>query len=114
MNSLIKQTILSLAAASLFATAAVAQVPTMLSYQGRVLMNNTNFGGAGQFKFALVQGAGPTLLWKNDGSAGNTEPANAVTLSVANGLVMTTLGDVALPNMTALPASAGRASVLKV
>ena len=54
-----------------------AQVPTMISYQGRVLMNNTNFGGTGQFKFALVQGAGPTLLWKNDGSAGNTEPAGS-------------------------------------
>lgn len=106
MKSSIKQTILTLAAASLFATAAVAQVPTMLSYQGRVLMNNTNFGGNGQFKFALVQGAGPTLLWKNDGSAGNTEPGNAVNLSVANGLVMTTLGDTTLLNMTALPASA--------
>lgn len=51
----------------------------MLSYQGRVQMNNTNFGGVGQFKFALVQGP--------------TEPAAAVTLPVANGLVMTTLGD---------------------
>lgn len=86
-------------------TAAHAQVPTMISYQGRVIMNGTNFTGAGQFKFALVQGAGPTLLWKNDGSAGNTEPASAVSLSVANGLVMTSLGDTALPNMTAIPTS---------
>lgn len=106
MKSLFRKSILHLAAASFLATTAVAQVPTMLSYQGRVLMNNTNFGGGGQFKFALVQGAGPTLLWKNDGSAGNTEPANAVSLSVANGLVMTTLGDTTLANMTALPASA--------
>ncbi len=105
-NSFAGRTLLALTAASLIVATANAQVPTMISYQGRVLMNNTNFGGTGQFKFALVQGAGPTLLWKNDGSAGNTEPAAAVSLSVANGLVMTTLGDTALANMTALPASA--------
>lgn len=57
---------------------ATAQVPTMLSYQGRVQMNNTNFGGSGQFKFALVQGAGSTLLWKSDGSAAKTELAELV------------------------------------
>ena len=105
-NSFARRTLLALTAASLLVATAHAQVPTMISYQGRVLMNNTNFGGNGQFKFALVQGAGPALLWKNDGSAGNTEPAAAVSLTVANGLVMTTLGDAALANMTALPASA--------
>ena len=88
-------------ACGLLAASAAAQVPTLLSYQGRVQMNNTNFGGNGQFKFALVQGLGPTLLWKQDGSAGNTEPAAAVTLPVANGLVMTTLGDTP---MVAIPA----------
>ena len=82
-----------------------AQVPTMISYQGRVLMNNNNFSGTGQFKFALVQGVGPALLWKNDGSPGNTEPASFVSLPVANGLVMTVLGDTTLANMTSLPAS---------
>src|SRR5947208_911305 len=86
-NSLIVITSLALAAPL------AAQVPAMLSYQGRVLVNGTNFSGNGQFKFALVQGVGPTLLWKNDGSAGNTEPAAAVALPVANGLVMTSLGD---------------------
>lgn len=70
-----------------------AQVPAMLNYQGRVLVNGTNFTGSGQFKFALVQGAGPTLLWKNDGSGGNTEPTTPVPLPVANGLVMTSVGD---------------------
>src|SRR4051794_23168850 len=69
------------------------QVPAMLNYQGRVLVNGTNFIGTGQFKFALVQGAGPALLWKNDGSAGNTEPVAAVPLLVANGLVMASVGD---------------------
>ena len=94
-----------MAVIALFAITASAQVPTMISYQGRVLVDNTNFIGNGQFKFALVQGAGPTLLWKNDASAGNTEPLAAVTLPVANGLVMTLLGDTALAGMTALPAS---------
>jgi len=98
-------TFLTLASLALLAASLQAQVPTMISYQGRVQMNNTNFGGTGQFKFALVRGPGPALLWKNDGSAGNTEPAAAVTLSVANGLVMTTLGDTALANMTALSAA---------
>jgi len=102
----VRRVLLTLASLALLTAAAQAQVPTMISYQGRVQMNGTNFGGTGQFKFALVQGAGPTLLWKNDGSAGNTEPGAAVSLSVANGLVMTTLGDTALANMTALPASA--------
>ena len=105
LAGLVRRTFLTLASLALFTIAAQAQVPPMISYQGRVLMNNTNFGGTGQFKFALTRGPGPTLLWKNDGSAGNTEPAAAVSLPVANGLVMTTLGDTALANMTALPAS---------
>jgi hypothetical protein len=81
-------------------------VTAKISYQGRVIMDNANFNGTGQFKFALVRGPGPTLLWKNDGSAGNTEPGAAVSLPVANGLVMTTLGDTTLANMTALPVTA--------
>ena len=100
------RTLIHLASLALLTVAAQAQVPPMISYQGRVLMDNVNFNGTGQFKFALVRGAGPTLLWKNDGSAGNTEPGAAVSLPVANGLVMTTLGDTTLANMTALPAVA--------
>ncbi|MCE9612850.1 MAG: formylglycine-generating enzyme family protein [Lentisphaerae bacterium] len=33
-----------------------AQVPGLLNYQGRVVVNGTNFTGTGQFKFALVDG----------------------------------------------------------
>jgi hypothetical protein len=95
-----------LASLASLTVAAQAQVPAMISYQGRVIMDNANFNGTGQFKFALVRGPGPTLLWKNDGSAGNTEPGAAVSLPVANGLVMTTLGDTTLANMTALPVTA--------
>jgi hypothetical protein len=102
-----RHALLTLASLALLATAARAQVPTMISYQGRVQMNNTNFGGTGQFKFALVNGAGNVSFWSNDGSSvGGAQPAAAVSLSVANGLVMTVLGDTSLANMTALPASA--------
>ena len=73
-----------------------AQVPNLLNYQGRVAVDGLNFDGQGQFKFALVQGTGPTLLWKNDGSSGNTPPpdASAVTLPVAKGLYSVLLGDI--------------------
>ena len=35
---------------------AVAQVPHIMTYQGRVASGGTNFSGTGQFKFALVSG----------------------------------------------------------
>ena len=106
LASLVRRTVLTLASLALLAGSASAQVPTMISYQGRVLMNNTNFGGTGQFKFALVNGAGNVTFWSNDGSSvGGAQPVAAVSLSVANGLVMTVLGDTTLANMTALQAS---------
>ncbi len=90
---------------TLSSTALHAQVPQILNYQGRVAVGDppVNFDGSGGFKFALVQGEGPTLLWKNDGSAGNTEPAAAVTLPVTKGLYSVLLGDTALANMTPIP-----------
>lgn len=86
-------------------TWAEAQVPQILNYQGRVAVGSPaiNFNGSGSFKFALVQGTGPTLLWKNDGSSGNTEPVAAVTLPVTKGLYSVLLGDTTLTNMTAIP-----------
>jgi hypothetical protein len=94
----------------LLTTALHAQVPNLLNYQGRVAVGTgasaVNFNGTGQFKFALVQGAGPTLLWKNDGSAGNTAPATAVPLTVTKGLYSVLLGDTSPPlSMAAIPAS---------
>ena len=35
-----------------------AQVPQLINYQGRVAVGGVNFDGTGQFKFALVDGAG--------------------------------------------------------
>jgi len=41
-------------AALLFSVSTYAQVPALISYQGRIAVSGTNFEGAGQFKFALV------------------------------------------------------------
>lgn len=85
-----------------------AQVPQIINYQGRILAGSTNFNGTGQFKFALVNATGSTTFWSNDNtSTGGSEPSNAVSLSVSNGLYSVLLGDTSIPNMTvAIPFSA--------
>lgn len=81
-----------------------AQVPQLISYQGRVVVGNVNFSGTGQFKFALVNADGSETYWSNDGtSTAGSEPDAAVALGVANGLYSVLLGDTALPNMAVLP-----------
>ena len=90
------------------ASGLVAQVPQLLHYQGRVLVDGDAFDGAGQFKFALVNGVGDTAYWSNDLSlAGELTPAEepvaAVSLSVSNGLYAVLLGDASVANMSALP-----------
>ena len=53
-----------------------AQVPGLINYQGRLLESGTNFTGAGQFKFALVNGGLPetqataSVAMQNYGSGG--------------------------------------------
>jgi hypothetical protein len=82
-----------------------AQVPQLINYQGRLLVGPANFNGNGQFKFALVNTAGTTAYWTNDGThLDGTEPTNAVALSVSNGLYSVLLGDTSLANMTAVQA----------
>lgn len=84
-----------------------AQVPQLINYQGRVTSGGTNFDGAGYFKFALVDAAGTTTYWSNDGtSVAGGEPVAAVALTVTKGLFTVLLGDATLPNMTVLPGSA--------
>ena len=85
----------------------VAQVPQLISYQGRVAVAGANYSGSGLFKFALVNGpSGTTTYWSNDGtSVAGGQPTNAVTLTVANGLYSLLLGDTTLTNMTAVPNS---------
>ncbi|MEP6686004.1 MAG: hypothetical protein ABJB22_04435, partial [Verrucomicrobiota bacterium] len=82
------------------------QVPQQINYQGRVLTGSTNFDGSGQFKFALVNAAGTTTYWSNDGTSVNgSQPTAAVTLTVTKGLYSVLLGDNSIANMTALPAT---------
>jgi len=86
----------------------MAATPGILSYQGRVLVNGAPYAGNGQFKFALVNAAGTTSYWSNDGtSAGGSQPTAAVQLAVSNGLYSVLLGDTTIGGMTlAIPASA--------
>ena len=78
-----------------------AQVPGILNYQGRVVVNGTNFNGTGQFKFALVDG-GTNLAQQTFWSNG----ASAVSLAVTKGLYALLLGDTTMANMTsAIPVS---------
>ena len=88
-------------------SAAQSGAPTLTSYQGLVTVGGAPYSGAGTFKFAIVNQAGDETYWSNDGtSAGGGQPTNAVTLTVTDGLFNVLLGDTALANMTALPASA--------
>lgn len=83
-----------------------SQVPQLINYQGRVAVNNVNFDGGGQFKFALVNGDGTTTYWSNDGtSTAGSQPSAAVSLTVTKGLYSVLLGDATLPNMQIIPNS---------
>ena len=90
----------------LFSGSLAAQVPQLINYQGRVVVGNTNFNSTGQFKFALVNTNGSTTYWSNDGtSSAGSQPTNAVSLPVTNGLYSVLLGDTTLTNMTAISTS---------
>ncbi|MEK0449402.1 MAG: hypothetical protein RL088_1670 [Verrucomicrobiota bacterium] len=81
-----------------------AQVPQIINYQGRMTVGGVNFNGNGQFKFALVDGAG-TTLWSNAPISGG-QPNAHVVLPVTNGIYNVFLGDTTLANMAAIPTSA--------
>ena len=66
-------------------------VPGMINYQGRVVVNGTNFDGTGQFQFALVNEGGGTVYWSNG--------VSSVSLPVVKGLYSVLLGDMNVPNM---------------
>jgi hypothetical protein len=83
---------------------AVAQSAGLIHYQGRILAGPTVFDGTGQFKFSLVNGGGSQTLWRNAPDANNdSEPDQAVSVSVTRGLYSVNLGDTALSNMAAIP-----------
>ncbi|MDB6121639.1 MAG: hypothetical protein JWQ71_632 [Pedosphaera sp.] len=80
-----------------------AQVPQVIHYEGRVAVSGNAFTGSGSFKFALVSANGSSTYWSNDGTSNNgSQPNNAVTIGVTNGLFNVMLGDTALANMTAI------------
>jgi Stigma-specific protein, Stig1 len=99
-------TLFAAAAALMLAAPLHAQVPQLISYQGRVSVGGANFNGTGSFNFALVDPTGAISYWSNDGTNLNgTQPASAVSLTVTNGLYSVVLGDTSKANMTAIPAS---------
>ncbi|HYG35787.1 MAG TPA: type VI secretion system tip protein TssI/VgrG, partial [Clostridia bacterium] len=90
-----------------------AQVPEIISYQGRVTVNGTNFDGTGQFKFALVDRGRiifrpplpPTVsyhtYWSHDGSSsGGSAPTSSVPVTVSQGMYSVLLGDTKTEGMT--------------
>ena len=88
-------------------TGAQSGAPAVVSYQGQVTVDDSPYDGTGYFKFALVDQAGTTSTWSNDGtSIDGSEPSTAVSLTVSSGLFTVLLGDTDLTNMAALPASA--------
>jgi microcystin-dependent protein len=93
--------LISLALTISYSMLTQAAVPEYVNYQGSVQVNGASFNGTGQFKFALVDGAGTTTYWSNDGtSVAGGEPTASVALSVTGGLFSVDLGDTSLTNMT--------------
>ncbi|MBN1582956.1 MAG: hypothetical protein JXA89_19765 [Anaerolineae bacterium] len=77
-------------------------VPSIVAYQGEVQVGGVPYTGVGYFKFALVNAAGNTTYWSNDGSSnGGNEPALAVQLQVDQGLFSVLLGDTGMQPLTA-------------
>jgi N-acetylneuraminic acid mutarotase len=85
---------------------AQAQVPGLLSYQGKVLVSGSPFNGNGKFKFALLSAGGAQVYW---GSAPDNnsdgQPDTNVLVAVNQGVFAVLLGDTNLPNMAPLPPS---------
>ena len=90
--------------------------PSFVSYQGRVTTNGSPYNDAGYFKFAIVNSAGNTTYWSNDGSSTTgQEPTGAVELDVEDGLFNVMLGDssLSMPPLTA-PVFSGSDRYLRV
>ena len=57
--------------------------PTVVAYQGEVRVSDAPHTGAGYFKFAVVNAAGDTSYWSNDGtSTGGSEPVSYTHLTL--------------------------------
>jgi hypothetical protein len=70
----------------------------VVSYQGEVKVGEAPYSGDGYFKFAVINEAGDTTYWSNDGSStGGAEPGAGVEIEVSEGLFSVLLGDTTLP-----------------
>lgn len=97
----IRTMLIILAAVLMVSVCRAADVPQNINYQGKVSVGASPFTGVGQFKFALVDAAGTTSTWSNNGtSIAGSEPTAAVSLNVASGIFSVRLGDTSYPNMT--------------
>ena len=86
----------------------LGQAPGIISHQGKLTVNGTNFNGPAQFKFALVNGSGSVTYWSDNGtSTGGAAPGDPpVMLTVSRGIFSVNLGDVTVPQMTSpIPAA---------
>ena len=85
---------------------ALAQVPHVMTYQGRVAAGGTNFSGTGQFKFALVSG----------GTSAAAQASGAATVSfgfvVQIAITSGGAGYTAAPTVTIADSSGSGASVV--
>ena len=99
------QTWVILLAGAMAASAVSAQiVPREIPYQGRALVQGTNYTGSATMKFALIDPGGMVTYWSNDGtSVAGSEPAAGVPVSVEKGLYALLLGDTTLVNMASIP-----------
>ena len=72
------------------------------NYQGRVVVNDVNFDGPGDCRFAILDDSSQ-ILWSNSALDGSDVPTTAVGCQATNGLVTVLLGDSSL--MDAIPDS---------
>jgi hypothetical protein len=81
--------------------------PTVVSYQGQVIVDDIPYNGTGYFKFAVVNADGE-VYWTNDGTSGSDgEPEGGVLLTVTDGLFNVLLGEIDEPNNMTEPLDAG-------
>ncbi len=95
-------TVARLLAGCLLCWTMAAQVPGIISHQGKLMVQGADFTGTAMFKFAFVNAIGDTTWWSHNGtSVGGAEPTGpAIQLPVNNGLFSINLGDTSIPNMT--------------
>ena len=80
--------------------------PSLISYGGVVNESGIPYQGSGYLKLAVVDGAGATSYWSNDGtSSGGSEPTAGFSLDINEGYFQVLLGDTSIINMTAISAS---------